>query len=127
MEAHSRSERRLLRALGAAWLGLLVGLLVLLAVLPRGGPVTVPYSRFLTDVERGTIRAVTLDDGWVRWTLPGDAEHMSRLPADGRTALRVLRAERVAVTVLPRHHPIEPSWFPVLLAAGAALYLWYQR
>ncbi|HEV2281534.1 MAG TPA: cell division protein FtsH, partial [bacterium] len=122
MEHRDRSGRLVLWAVGIGWLALLVALAVLSTAPQRGGPVAVPYSRFLAGVENGTIGAVTLDGNLARWTTPAHAEFVSRLPYQHAAYLRLLTARGVAIAVAPPHDG-GGSWLLPLALGGVAMLL----
>jgi hypothetical protein len=121
MEPEDRSSRAIVRAVAAIWLALVVGLGALAVVIPHEQPTIVPYSRFIAEVQRGTVRAVTLDGNSVRWTTLADEDVLSPLPAPHGSCLRLLRAKEVAITDVPQPDPAESYLLPIALTAAVAL------
>ncbi len=117
---------------GALWVVILLMVLLLVTLLKQSqtAPLDVPYSEFLTRVDAGEIRSITIEENRITGRLQSQGEFTTYVPAVTETLLERLSSKGVEVAARPaRESPIWQTlliyWFPFLLFIG--LWVFFLR
>ncbi|HFB97639.1 MAG TPA: cell division protein FtsH, partial [Bryobacterales bacterium] len=97
----------------------------------RRGSAEVSYTQFLEKVEKGEVKAVTLQDGQITGQLTNGRPFVTYAPPGDPDFIRTLREKNVEIRVKPKGDEgllpsILLSWFPILLMIGVWLFFMRQ-
>ncbi len=97
----------------------------------RRGSAEVSYTQFLEKVEKGEVKAVTLQDGQITGQLTNGRPFITYAPPGDPDFIRTLREKNVEIRVKPKGDEgllpsILLSWFPILLMIGVWLFFMRQ-
>jgi cell division protease FtsH len=97
----------------------------------RRGTSEVSYTQFMEKVEKGEVKAVTIQDGQITGQFSDGRPFVTFAPQNDPDVIRTLREKKVEIRVRPKEEPgilpsILISWFPLLLLIGFWLFFMRQ-
>ncbi|MCZ6783582.1 MAG: ATP-dependent zinc metalloprotease FtsH [Proteobacteria bacterium] len=116
----------------ALWVVILVMILLLVTMLKQDQttPPEIAFSDFLSQVDNGQVRDVTLEDGYIHGIYTEGGEFTSYAPSVTDDFLRQLKDNDVSITARPKAEgsfwrQVLIMWFPLLLFIG--LWIFFIR